>query len=37
MSTTTVEIPGYVAGTYTIDPSHSDVASTGNRAGSRSQ
>ena len=26
MSTTAVEIPGYVAGTYTIDPGHSDVA-----------
>src|SRR5260370_11362715 len=25
MSTTAVEIPGYVAGTYTIDPGHSDV------------
>ena len=28
MSTTAVEIPGYVAGTYTIDPGHSDVAFT---------
>ena len=26
MSTTAVEVPGYVAGTYTIDPGHSDVA-----------
>src|SRR4029453_565085 len=26
MSSTAVEIPGYVAGTYTIDPGHSDVA-----------
>ena len=26
MSTTALEIPGYVAGTYTIDPGHSDVA-----------
>ena len=37
MSTTTLEIPGYVAGTYTIDPSHSDVAFTVTRAGWRSQ
>jgi polyisoprenoid-binding protein YceI len=28
MSTTAVKIPGYVAGTYTIDPGHSDVAFT---------
>jgi YceI-like domain len=28
MSTTAVEIPGYVAGTFTIDPGHSDVAFT---------
>ena len=28
MSTTALEIPGYVAGTYTIDPGHSDVAFT---------
>jgi polyisoprenoid-binding protein YceI len=28
MSRTAVEIPGYVAGTYTIDPGHSDVAFT---------
>jgi polyisoprenoid-binding protein YceI len=28
MSATAVEIPGYVAGTYTIDPGHSDVAFT---------
>src|SRR5260370_3408626 len=28
MSTTAVEIPGYVAGTYSIDPGHSDVAFT---------
>jgi polyisoprenoid-binding protein YceI len=28
MSTTAVEIPGYVAGTWTIDPVHSDVAFT---------
>jgi polyisoprenoid-binding protein YceI len=28
MSTTAIEIPGYVAGTYTIDPGHSDVAFT---------
>src|SRR5258708_1591720 len=28
MSTTAVEIPAYVAGTYTIDPGHSDVAFT---------
>ena len=28
MSTTAVEVPGYVAGTYTIDPGHSDVAFT---------
>jgi polyisoprenoid-binding protein YceI len=28
MSTTAVEIPGYLAGTYTIDPGHSDVAFT---------
>jgi polyisoprenoid-binding protein YceI len=28
MSTTAVEIPGYIAGTYTIDPGHSDVAFT---------
>ena len=28
MSSTAVEIPGYVAGTYTIDPGHSDVAFT---------
>ncbi len=28
MSTTAVEIPGYVAGTYTIGPGHSDVAFT---------
>jgi polyisoprenoid-binding protein YceI len=26
VSTTALEIPGYVAGTYTIDPGHSDVA-----------
>jgi hypothetical protein len=26
MSTMAVEIPGYVAGTFTIDPGHSDVA-----------
>jgi hypothetical protein len=25
MSTTAVEVPGYVAGTFTIDPGHSDV------------
>ena len=37
MSTTTLEIPGCVAGTYTIDPSHSDVAFTVTRAGWRSQ
>ena len=37
MSTTTLEIPGYVAGTYTIDPSPSDVAFTVTRAGWRSQ
>jgi polyisoprenoid-binding protein YceI len=37
MSTTAVEIPGHVAGTYTIDPSHSDVAFTVTRAGWRSQ
>jgi polyisoprenoid-binding protein YceI len=28
MSSTAVEIPGYVAGTFTIDPGHSDVAFT---------
>jgi polyisoprenoid-binding protein YceI len=28
MSTTAVEIPGYVAGTWTIEPIHSDVAFT---------
>jgi polyisoprenoid-binding protein YceI len=28
MSSTAVEIPGYVAGSYTIDPGHSDVAFT---------
>ncbi len=28
MSTTTTEIPGYVAGTWTIDPVHSDVSFT---------
>jgi polyisoprenoid-binding protein YceI len=28
MSTTTVEIPGYITGTWTIDPVHSDVAFT---------
>jgi polyisoprenoid-binding protein YceI len=28
MSTTAVEIPGYVAGTWKIDPGHSDVAFT---------
>jgi polyisoprenoid-binding protein YceI len=28
MSTIAVEIPGHVAGTYTIDPGHSDVAFT---------
>ncbi len=28
MSTTAIEIPGYVAGTWTIDPVHSDVAFT---------
>src|SRR4029450_9186520 len=28
VSTTAVEIPGYVAGTYTIDPGPSDVAFT---------
>src|SRR5215207_7251342 len=28
MLSTAVEIPGYVAGTYTIDPGHSDVAFT---------
>jgi polyisoprenoid-binding protein YceI len=28
MSTTTVEIPGYIPGTWTIDPGHSDVAFT---------
>jgi polyisoprenoid-binding protein YceI len=28
MSTTAVEVPGYVAGTFTIDPGHSDVAFT---------
>jgi polyisoprenoid-binding protein YceI len=28
MSTTTVEIPGYATGTWTIDPVHSDVAFT---------
>ena len=28
MSTIAVEVPGYVAGTYTIDPGHSDVAFT---------
>jgi polyisoprenoid-binding protein YceI len=28
MSTTAVEIPGYVAGTYTIDPGHSEVTFT---------
>ena len=28
MSSTAVELPGYVAGTYTIDPGHSDVAFT---------
>jgi polyisoprenoid-binding protein YceI len=28
MSSTAVEIPGYIAGTYTIDPGHSDVAFT---------
>jgi polyisoprenoid-binding protein YceI len=28
MSTTAVEIPGYVTGTWTIDPGHSDVAFT---------
>lgn len=28
MSTTTTEIPGYVAGTWTIDPIHSDVSFT---------
>jgi polyisoprenoid-binding protein YceI len=28
MSTTAVEIPGYVAGAFTIDPGHSDVAFT---------
>jgi hypothetical protein len=28
MSTTAVEMPGYVAGTFTIDPGHSDVAFT---------
>jgi polyisoprenoid-binding protein YceI len=26
MSSTVVEIPGYVAGTYRIDPGHSEVA-----------
>ena len=39
MSSTAVEISGYIAGTYTIDPGHSDVAFTvrdpygGTRAG----
>jgi polyisoprenoid-binding protein YceI len=28
MSTTAVEVPGYVAGTFTVDPGHSDVAFT---------
>ena len=28
MSTTAVELPGYVAGTFTVDPGHSDVAFT---------
>lgn len=28
MSTTAVQIPGYVAGTWTIDPIHSGVAFT---------
>ena len=28
MSTTAVEVPGYVAGTWAIDPVHSDVAFT---------
>ena len=28
MSSTAVEIPGYISGTYTIDPGHSDVAFT---------
>jgi polyisoprenoid-binding protein YceI len=28
MSTSTVEIPGYITGTWTIDPGHSDVAFT---------
>jgi polyisoprenoid-binding protein YceI len=28
MSSTAVEIPGYVAGTFTIDPGHSEVAFT---------
>jgi polyisoprenoid-binding protein YceI len=28
MSSTTVELPGYIAGTWTIDPVHSDVAFT---------
>ena len=28
MSTTDVEVPGYVAGTFTVDPGHSDVAFT---------
>jgi polyisoprenoid-binding protein YceI len=28
MSTSTVEIPGYITGTWTIDPVHSDVAFT---------
>jgi YceI-like domain len=28
MSITAVEIPGYVAGTFTVDPGHSDVAFT---------
>ena len=28
MSTTAVEIPGYLAGTFTIDPGHCEVAFT---------
>jgi polyisoprenoid-binding protein YceI len=28
MSTTAIEVPGYIAGTWTIDPGHSDVAFT---------
>src|SRR6266511_4298916 len=28
MSSTAVEVPGYLAGTWTIDPAHSDVAFT---------